>query len=1054
MTQWMISFLLWSTVLTVSANGYYNLHKSVVDPALPRRHRRHHNGDSAAAGPHQPSDLKDRFKRHWFENENCPVDCHLWLPDMQQVRSRFQDLLEEADTRLVYFKVDFPDYNANRSMLEVYPYMGNNVEASEWVWASQHMGRNLLGLPLDADVLSLYILYRHRKQMELRISSTPKNCLVRHSPECRLYAVRKILMYNVTYAEAYRHRRDFVCHRIINDTGASHSELIYRCCDTAEFRSGNQMCQTYTTYSSEVSTVLIVINVIAVIITLFSPVVIMKIKIALKFDSVTKFFRASLKHGITGQRNYVIRISSRQLINLSDPKPFSIPRFLFRIAFHCYGEGRCCIHWWGDWMHQPSACRRHSWCRRIWMAFWRIFAMLVVYPSLVYAAIALYGPRLAYYMSILRLMEHLEDYNPLQLQINLVGAALIPMYQPAAAIWLLFSFLAFAYTVLLLSWPNNPLERCLLRYEGKRAYEQPLVLYDRMTRGYHSILQKLAYGEFNTKRHFFRIPWIPWGIRRTTRGFGRLLLQVPVFSICYTTLMLDSKVFGGKGQQAPEEDDPSRDKDETHDPITMERPSCRGVCRVMCAVLVWMGFILMLAGYCTMVYVLVELILNVAFFTLVGAVLHASAVLPWLCFCVVLIFYMNDSLAIINREHRDILKLIDENSPRISAVEDSEDVFRDGSIQILKTHNLGAVKFIDGDNTEYVSKELYYNVCTDLRCGWSRSLRRVCARLSVLFLFVLFVFLTLSSLSTLVGSAIGASVVAVVTSLLPKIVEVYLSSRSSRPDRRRQVWAKVMPDVLDRHIRVDRTQCLDELEGDLTTYDVRPVGLLELDVPRMTLQRSLRLWKFPWVVSADQQTQSQESFILALANKLAAASFLSKIVTRAYSPDLADESVLRQWCLLVENCILEGSATASSINGVPMETVRLFPRDVQPLVAPFSTGNTIDNVVDNINRELYGPYTKGVLVTIGNTAFALGKLDSTIFAFNSSCHGDQVTDLFGAVLISTDFNTQNLQSVIKYMVDPYSPDAVAVYSIVPTEGFVFKSPEILEIEASMESMHW
>ena len=107
-------------------------------------------------------------------------------------------------------------------------------------------------------------------------------------------------------------------------------------------------------------------------------------------------------------------------------------------------------------------------------------------------------------------------------------------------------------------------------------------------------------------------------------------------------------------------------------------------------------------------------------------------------------------------------------------------------------------------------------------------------------------------------------------------------------------------------------------------------------------------------------------------------------------------------------------------------------------------------MVDNINRELYGPFTKGVLVTIGNTTIAMCKMDNTIFAFNSSCHGDQVTDLFGAVLIATDFNTQNLQSIIKFVVDPYAPDAVPVYSIVPIEGFVFRSANIMQLDVPVE----
>ena len=68
--------------------------------------------------------------------------------------------------------------------------------------------------------------------------------------------------------------------------------------------------------------VLWLIDVLAALVTMFSPVLALRAKMALRFDASTKFFRASLKHGITGQRNYVIRISSRQLINLADPRPF------------------------------------------------------------------------------------------------------------------------------------------------------------------------------------------------------------------------------------------------------------------------------------------------------------------------------------------------------------------------------------------------------------------------------------------------------------------------------------------------------------------------------------------------------------------------------------------------------------------------------------------------------------------------------------------------------------------------------------------------------------
>lgn len=209
------------------------------------------------------------------------------------------------------------------------------------------------------------------------------------------------------------------------------------------------------------------------------------------------------------------------------------------------------------------------------------------------------------------------------------------------------------------------------------------------------------------------------------------------------------------------------------------------------------------------------------------------------------------------------------------------------------------------------------------------------------------------------------------------------------------------------------------------------------------------------MVSADQQTQSNEAFVLALSNKLAAATFLCKFFARAQllEIDLDDIQVIRQWCLLIENCILEAASKVSSIDGLPIDSIRLFPVQMQQLVSEFPAGNTVDALVDSLNRQLYDPVTRAFLLTIGNTTFALSKLDNTLFAFNSNCHGEQVTDLFGAVLLTTEFNTQNLQLAVKYLIDPYSPDAVPVYSIVPVEAFLLTSPPITPTSSSgnMES---
>ena len=979
----------------------------------------------------------------------CPADCQLRVPDMAAARRAFLDAVDDQDARLVHFTIDLHDHPL--PVLETYPYMDNSYGATEWVWASGEHGRRLLALPLDADVLSLYTIDRNRKRIQLRTESAPANCLVALSPECRLYAVRQLLILNATRTDRHRARRDFVCHRVINNTSVGDSSLLlYRCCATTDFRSGEDVnCRTYVGGGGEMIPVLVVIDVLAGLITLFSPLFVLRAKMALRFDASTKFFRASLKHGITGQRNYVIRISSRQLINLGDRRPFSVPRSVFRLVFHGYGEGRCCIHWWADWSHQPNVCRERACCRRFWLGFARALGVLLLYPAILYVAVGLYVPRLPVYLNLIRHTRDSDTYAPISLDVNLVGRSLTPPYNLGVSIWLLYSFCAFMYSMVVLSSPNNPLERCLLRYEGKRPHEQPAILYGRMTRGYKAVLHRLAYGEFTTKRHFFRVPWLPWGVRRTAKFIVRVLSQIPVVHVCFTTFMFDAKIFDAESvEQRRRREAAAADFDEAADKApSLSAPSARQAGRWCVVTVVWIGFAMMLAGYCTAVFVMAEFCLNVAMFVAVAGALNAAELLPWLSGAAVIAFYVNDILSTINSEHRYVLRLIDENSPRISAVEDGNEAttFATG-IPTLRAHNLGAVKFIDSDSTEYVSKELYHNVCADLKCGWSSTVRRLVRRIVVISAYVAFLFTTLSTINDLVcGSELLVVVVAVVGSAAPKLLEAYAEARGLRPDRR-AAWARVIPDVLDRHIRVDRTRCIDETEEPLTTYDVRPIGVVELEAPRPGSFRTLSLWKFPWIVSGDQQTPSHDPMIVAFANKLAASSFLSRAVTRAL-PSPSDPASLRQWCLVVEGCILEAATAASSVDGTPLDSVPLFSRDVLPLVAAFDAGNTIDSVVDCVNRELYAPYARGSLVTIANASLAVYKVDAQIVAFSAAGHGDQVTDLFGAVLVVADFNTQNLQLAIKYLIDPYRPDAVPVYSAVPVEGYVFRSPEILEIES-------
>ena len=99
-------------------------------------------------------------------------------------------------------------------------------------------------------------------QINLQVAS-PADCLVALSPECRLDAVRRLLILNATSPTHRRPRhprrrsRDLVCHRAVNNTRAGdRSRLLYRCCAADDFRSGDDVtCRSYVGADGEMTAV-------------------------------------------------------------------------------------------------------------------------------------------------------------------------------------------------------------------------------------------------------------------------------------------------------------------------------------------------------------------------------------------------------------------------------------------------------------------------------------------------------------------------------------------------------------------------------------------------------------------------------------------------------------------------------------------------------------------------------------------------------------------------------------------------------------------------------
>lgn len=977
---------------------------------------------------HEDHDLDADYR------DECYEKCHLQIDKESSVREMFHKHVEDKEIKLIHFHVHFPNHSS--PALETYPYMKSSYKASRWVWATRRIGKRLLELPSDADVLSLHLLDFKVPVLRISVVESPPRCFIMLTSNCRLVAIRTTVAKDIVLKghpdNDSKLIGTYLCHYQFINTDVNVSSLVHRCCSISEIENDGTKCQFVVHNKGDFLVINIFSFSMALIITLYSPMLVIRLKHFLVFEKSTKFFRASLKHGITGQCSYVIRISYRQLVNLNDSTPFSLPRSLLRLLFHCYGEGRCCIHWWGSWPYQPSICMPNSKFKKCWFFLLKALGVLLVYPWALHLAVIFYFPRLSFYKEIIDHTSSSPDIHPAKLHFSILGLNAILPDNFALGMWILFSLVAFFYTLLLLSRNDTPIERYILTSSGKKPINYVKSIQKQFNDNYKSILRELAYGtQDNTLRHFFQLPWKSPKLKRIVKaGIETLGAFIPIVNVCaslYPKSFYKSREISLEGKNGS---------------------SPTKCFKAFASSFIWLVFSLLLFGYCTIVFLIVEFCLKVTFFVVLSCLIYPSTLFPWLCFAVSLFFYANDFLSHINHQHRFILNLIDENSPRLSAIDEND--IEESSVHLLKAHSLGSVKFIDGDGTEYVSKELYYGVCDDLKYGWSRCLRTFAKKMFMLVLYMMAVLLVVKMFNFLWSNeGTYAILITVGGAAVPKMLEVSFKYKNKFSCQRMR-WSKIIPDVLDRHIKVDRIKSA-RVEGEeyLSTYDVRPVGCLELELPRHCAFRTLDLWKFPWLVSCEQQTQTTEFYVNSLANRIAAVSFLVKAVSKNLPEKIDTEASLRNWTMMIESCILESSSKALSLHYAPFsDSTLLFPPDLQPLLFSIDAGNSVDSLVDNINRELYGFYVNAVLANINTSSCAILKIgNNKLMAFNGSCHADHFSDFYGAVLIITDFNAQNLQLLIKFLMDHQHPDSVPVYSPLAAEAFVLRSAEVLDIES-------
>ena len=333
-------------------------------------------------------------------------------------------------------------------------------------------------------------------------------------------------------------------------------------------------------------------------------------------------------------------------------------------------------------------------------------------------------------------------------------------------------------------------------------------------------------------------------------------------------------------------------------------------------------------------------------------------------------------------------------------------------MQILKAHNLGAVKFIDSDNGEFVSKELYYGVARSLGYSWSyigRRLLTICSILTLYCLAVLFAVTAFGEAGPNVAATpifIGTAVLLALPALLCRASYWRASGRASgRGDQVEGAWSLRMADVLDSLVRYDRdSQAITECERELTTYDVRPVGSTEYERPRIlyvttSVSTRLDMWVYSPTVSVqrayDGVTRQSDAGV-ALAVKMAAGWFATRsanLPTPA-TTDQRDPEVAK-WTELVEASVLNGVKKAAQFTDLPNDTLQWFHGGQSDtargtgMVRKVTCGDSLVGITDSVYAALSRPRMPAkqtsdvLLVTVGNSSIAVVRYDDVLRDDNS-----------------------------------------------------------------------
>ena len=208
--------------------------------------------------------------------DNCSESRCKLLPVGKGFSSQFRSQAAEKGMRMVYLHLNIGNdsYDPFQAPIEFLPY--------RWVWAPT-ISEPLLSLSYDYDILSLGLLKRQVRSMDVKLEDEPSGCLARLGSDCQNIVVARTLLGNLTTRDGsggiHSSGEDVVCVGAI-DTNINFFEnflegvLKFRCCKKVDNQDGLNLipkCGLRVQNSNWFKAFYVVLNVLTLFLGLYSP---------------------------------------------------------------------------------------------------------------------------------------------------------------------------------------------------------------------------------------------------------------------------------------------------------------------------------------------------------------------------------------------------------------------------------------------------------------------------------------------------------------------------------------------------------------------------------------------------------------------------------------------------------------------------------------------------------------------------------------------------------------------------------------------------------------